>query len=108
MVAQWGRGAGSCREPCEAAGQDLPAQAQPMTPARGTGAAPALGIGHLSGDGDKPKLGWNVSFPIGSCRQASCGVIDAGTDGPGRLKWGPGPWAGLGELCLHILCTSFV
>lgn len=55
-------GVGSFRESRRAAGQSLPAQAHPTTPAKGTKAAPALSIGPLPGDGGRPRLSCHVNF----------------------------------------------
>ena len=109
-MAPWAQGAGSCRELHGLAGQGLPSQARPTTPARGTGAAPALGIRRLHRDGDRPRLGCNDSSPMGSWRPASYDVTDAGTDGPEGTEMGS--WAvgrvggasheGIGALAVRI------
>lgn len=56
LVDPWRWGVGSFRECHRAAGQSLSAQAHPTTPAKGTKAAPALGIGTSLGMG--AGLGW--------------------------------------------------
>jgi len=74
-------------------------------------AAPALGAGHLCGDRDGLKPGQHVG-PVGGPSSATstarqgrlwragdwpcCGITGAGADGPVRLTWGPGLWAGWG------------
>ncbi|KAK4823432.1 hypothetical protein QYF61_002118 [Mycteria americana] len=75
----------------------------------GTRAAPAPGIGHVSGDGVGMRLGQDMVPWVGPAQQGPwlgkggpwgagdrhcCNVSGAGTDGHGGLKWGPGLWAG--------------
>ena len=45
--------------------------------------------------GCRPARGHCVAGPMAGWH--SCGVAGAETEGPGGLKWGPGPWAGWGE-----------
>lgn len=69
----------------------------------GTGAAPAPGFRHLSGDGDvlRPGQGVGSVGPVGGQGTAAgswrpallCGIAGAGADGPGGLTRGPRPGA---------------
>lgn len=87
-------GVGSFRESHRAAGQSLPAQAHRTTPAKGTKAVPALGIGHLPGNGGRPRLGCHVSSPMEAGDQCPVmllvrawnGILGCG-QGEGRPKW---------------------
>ena len=101
------------------AGRELPRPEQPGCPragpssracptaggsraAGGTGTAPAPGIGHLPGDKDRPRPGWDLGLWVAQTWQDPwrgwVGLWGAGDRPrcrgwwPQVLPWGPGPW----------------
>ena len=97
--------------PTAPSGQGLAARAHPTAPAKsraagGTGTAPALSSRRLPGDRDGTRPGREVGPWVslarwgpwagraglwGTGERPCCSVTGAGADGPGELKWGPGP-----------------
>lgn len=96
----WGLGRwGPWRVPTPRQAGPVPVLARSRAASLSLGTAPALGIRHLPGDGDRMRLGghWEPMDRLCLATAWSWRLAAARTDSPGGAEMGPGPWAGWGR-----------